>query len=149
VLPSLGVQFQNQLSGAFRLQTEESAERPARLELKGQVPNLFTAIFATRVSLQGTISLSGFADEKPLTGELELYPLRSLRLRLQFPDNQGAGCSLEAAKDFDVGETLRGKAEVAATLRGQDGAELGLVRLEVDLLQSFGQLWGSLRPTAS
>jgi hypothetical protein len=148
VLPSFGVQFQNRLKGCFRLQALKSEERPARLELAGEVPNLLAALFCPRVSLKGVICLDGFADDKPVSGEMQLIPLCAMRLQLRFADNGGAGCCLETAKDLDVREALTGKSELNAVLRRQSGEELGSVRLEVDLLQSFGQFWGSLRPTS-
>jgi hypothetical protein len=146
VLPSFGVQFTNRLSGVFRLQAEED-ERPVRLEITGEVPNLLQALLSSRVSLAGVISLTGFADEKPVSGEMEIMPLRGMRLHLDFADNQGKACRLDTAKEFDVGDAFKGKAELSAALHGAGGEKLGSVCLEVDLLQSFGQFWGSLRPT--
>jgi hypothetical protein len=146
-LPSFGVQFSNRLNGAFRLHSEEGNDHPARLELTGRVPNLLQALLAARVTIQGIISLEGFADDKPLTGELEIIPLRGMRLQLQFADNQGRPCSLDTSKEFDIGDAFKGKAKLVAAVRGEGGEQLGSVHLEVDLLQSFGQFWGSLRPT--
>jgi hypothetical protein len=149
VLPSFGVQFTNRLNGAFRLQGDEGAERPVQLEITGEVPNLLQALLAARVGIKGVISLTGFADDKPVSGEMEIAPLRGVKLQLQFVTNAGAPCRLEVSKGFDFGDAFKGKTELAATLRREGGQEVGTVRLEVDLKQSFGQFWGSLRPTTS
>jgi hypothetical protein len=149
VLPSFGVQFTNKMGGAFRLQADEGDERPVRLEITGELPNLLSALLSARVSLKGVISLSGFADDKPVSGEMEIMPLRGMRLALQFADNQGSDCRLETAKSFELGDAFKGKAELKAALQGASGQDLGSVRLDVDLMQSFGQFWGSLRPTTT
>jgi hypothetical protein len=145
VLPNFGVQFQNKVSGYYRL--GEAEERPLTLALTGKVTNALEALFNARVALNGTISLDGYADEKPVTGELQVQPLRRMRLDLSFADNQGAACKLEATKEFELPDAVNARAELAGELRGEGGAALGRVRLEVDLMASFSQFWSSLRPT--
>jgi len=154
VLPSFGVQFSNKVKGVFQLQgTAPGAEgapateqRPLALELSGQVPNLLQAVLAPRVSLSGTITLEGFADSRPVSGQLEVQPLFGVKLALAFTDNAGADCRLETAQSFQLADAVRGKAELQGALRKGSGEPLGTVRLDVDLLASFGQFWGSLRP---
>jgi hypothetical protein len=145
-LPNLGVEFKSRLAGAYVPAAEPGAEQPLELEITGQLPNLMQAIFAPRATLAGNIVLAGIADEgRPLAGELELAPLRFVRLIVTFADNQGDECRLEARKDFALSDALQGKAALEGTL-SRAAETLGRVRIDVDLLASFGQFLGSLRP---
>lgn len=144
MLPNLGVEFSSKLVGSYR--PGEGAEQPMRLELTGRLANLMQAIFSPRAEMRGTVTLPGLAEGNPVSGELEVQPLRCARLRLTFEDDQGAACQLEASQDFAIADALRGRSLLQGTLR-RGGEPLGQVRFELDLLSSLGQFWGSVRPT--
>lgn len=148
MLTNLALQFTNRLSGTYFLDADPPQPKPLHLEISGKVPSLVEMLFGPRVKVAGTISLPGLTENRQVAGDIEVLPLRRVRLDLCFTDEQGVGYRVETAKDFQLGDALQGRTSLEGVLCRASGEPLGHVRIDVDLIESFGQMWGSLRPSS-
>lgn len=142
---STGLSFSETMVGTWR-RTGERIDRPFRFDVQLRTPTLAKPLGTVVAQLTGTLRAQGLSSATPITGTLEISPLRNHQLRYTFTTVADDGRRYR----FDGWKTLRGVHLLRAwttlpgVVRDDAGEEVGTVALRFPL-SSLPPFLGSLR----
>jgi hypothetical protein len=124
--------FSEVMEGTVRL---GGRERPMRLELDVDLPEVFRPWGDTEGSLRGHVRVPGWADDPAARGTLRVAPLaaRRIRYRLDFTTPDGQAMHLDGWKSINLHHPLRSMTHLPATIRDEKGEAVGEARLRFDV----------------
>src|SRR5687768_15622994 len=133
-----GFQFQEKMSGSYTLSGGTPARRmsfSARVRAADAVQHLRDGM----AELEGTVELEGFADEVPMSGTIQISPLRKrlIRYEFSFVANDGRPYRFAGQKDIRFGDLLGSWTTLPATIYDRDGREVGQARVTFDMRSDF------------
>jgi hypothetical protein len=123
--------FHEVMAGTVRL---DGHERPMRLELGVDLPEVFRPWGDTSGTLCGRIEVPGWADDRCARGTLRVAPIaaRRIRYRLDFTAGDGRPLHLDGWKSISYRRPLRSMTHLPATITDDAGAVVGEARLRFD-----------------
>lgn len=140
---SAGLSFFESMVGTWR-RSGERLDHPLRFDARMETPTLPLPLSTVIATLSGTLTAEGLASGTPITGTLEISPLRHRRLRYAFTTVADDGRPYR----FDGWKSLRGVHQLRAwtTLTGviyDDDKEVGtaLLRFPLKTFPSFVAGW--------
>jgi hypothetical protein len=124
--------FQEVMAGTVRL---DGDERPMRLELGVDLPEVFRPWGDTSGALRGRVEVPGWADDRSARGTLRVAPIaaRRIRYRLDFTAGDGRAMHLDGWKSISYRRPLRSMTRLPATITDDSGAVVGEARLRFDV----------------
>jgi hypothetical protein len=126
--------FHEVMAGTVRLGGHDGDERPMRLELGADLPEVFRPWGDTSGTLRGRVEVPGWADDRRALGTLRVAPIaaRRIRYRLDFTDAGGRALHLDGWKSISYRRPLRSMTRLPATITDDAGRVVGEARLRFD-----------------
>src|SRR5665811_1016152 len=100
---STGLEFTETMVGGWQ-RSGDTVDRPFRIDARVETPTLLSPFGTVVGVLTGTLTAEGLASGTPITGTLEVSPLRHHRLRYTFTTVADDGHRYR----FDGWKTIRG-----------------------------------------
>ncbi|MBI3073227.1 MAG: hypothetical protein HYY84_14025 [Deltaproteobacteria bacterium] len=137
------LEFSETMTGTYKLHDDAASDR--RFEFSIRVVQEPGRIEQTG-PIEGTVTLEGFADRKPLKGTLQLAPLtrRALIYNFEFTANDGEKVRFEGTKNLSAFRPIRSMTMLAGTLY-KEYRPIGAAQATFDLRREFPRLLASLR----
>ena len=124
--------FSEVMEGTVRL---GGKERPMRLELDADLPEVLRPWGDAEGSLRGRVRVPGWADDPGACGTLRVAPIaaRRIRYRLDFTTSDGRAMHLDGWKSVSLLRPLRSMTHLPATIRDDSGEIVGEARLRFEV----------------
>lgn len=136
--------FQEVMEGTVRL---GGRERPMRLELGVDLPEVFRPWGDTSGALHGRVEVTGWADDPGALGTLRVAPIaaRRIRYQLDFTTDDGRTMHLDGWKSVSYRRPLHSMTHLPATITDDSGEVVGEARLSFDVRRDLGAFLTSFR----
>jgi hypothetical protein len=145
---TLGFSFEETMSGTYHLLSHPFVERPIAFSLGARVAGIRQFLKDKMARVEGTVSIEGFADERPLEGTLCLKLLEERRLTYDFSfrANDGEKYRFHGQKDVTMIALAQTMTTLPASLYDAKGTEIARAVLRFDLRGSLRPFLRSWRP---
>jgi hypothetical protein len=142
-----GFEFQERMSGTYTLQGSSDAPRRISFQARVRAPDALRHLRNGMAELEGTVDLEGFADDVPMSGTLELRPLRKrlIRYEFSFVGNDGRPYRFAGQKDIRLADLVGSWTNLPAALYDQAGQEIGHAQVRFDVRSDLLPLLVSFR----
>ena len=137
---STGLEFTEAMVGRWR-RTGDTVDRPFRFDARVETPTLLSPFGTVVGDLAGTLTAEGLASGTPITGMLEVSPLRLHRVRYTFTTvaDDGRRYRFDGWKTIRGVRLLRAWTTLPGTVYDEDGEVVGtaLTRFPFENTLSF------------
>ena len=137
------LEFSETMTGTYRLYDAGVDDRPFEFSIRVvQQPGRIEQTGP----IEGTVTLEGFADRKPLIGTLQIAPLtrRALVYNFEFATNDGEKVRFEGMKNLSAFRPIRSMTSLAGTLY-KEYRPIGAAQATFNIRREFPRLLASLR----
>jgi hypothetical protein len=145
----LGLLYSEKLAGTFYPLDAPTLERPMRLSLNVRIRSLSDFIKDRMGTLDGGLTMEGFADDVPLTGTIAFHWVDQYRLpyELRFRANDGAPYRLRGQRNLNLLALEDSLTTLVSSVYDAAGREVMRADLAFDARRDLGKLLRSLRVT--
>ncbi|MSP61878.1 MAG: hypothetical protein EXR72_16405 [Myxococcales bacterium] len=138
----IGFQFDETMTGTY---TQGGAERPMSFTARARARSLLGHLTGGRATLEGHVEMEGFATHQPMSGEVDIAPIRGRRIRYEFAftADDGKRYHFAGQKDVTPLRPLASMTQLPALITDEHGTEVASAKLHFDtrdlpsLLMSF------------
>ncbi|MCC6521836.1 MAG: hypothetical protein IT373_04180 [Polyangiaceae bacterium] len=132
------VGFRETMTGGYGL-GDDDVGAPLSFTVSAHAPTLGALVRRRSLELAGELHAAGFADHRPLRGELSFPRPGIIRYDFGFPNNDGVACRFFGEKRVRLLHLLRTMTELDGDLRDASGRRLGRARVRFDIRNDLGR----------
>jgi hypothetical protein len=143
-----GFAFRETMRGAYYLLADPTNERPMSFSISVRAKGLRAFARDPVATIQGQVSLEGFASDKALDGTLafRLHDQRRLVYEFRFVGDDGQTYRFRGQKDWTPLAPLESFTTLPGSLYDGSSKEIGRATVHFDLRGDFKKLLRSFRP---
>jgi hypothetical protein len=145
----LGILYSETLEGSFYPLDAPTLERPMRLALNVRIKSVSDFIRDRTGTVDGSLTMDGFADDVPVSGTIAFRWLDQYRLpyELHFRANDGSGYRLRGQRNVNLLALEDSMTTLVSSVVDEAGREVMRADLRFDARADMGKLLRSLRLT--
>ncbi|MBI4951365.1 MAG: hypothetical protein HY908_04985 [Myxococcales bacterium] len=132
------VGFRETMTGGYGL-GDDHVGAPMSFTLSARAATLGALVRRRSLDLSGELDAVGFADHRPLRGELSFPRPGIIRYDFGFPNNEGVACRFFGEKKVRLLDLLRTMTELDGDIRDASGRRLGRARVRFDVRNDLGR----------